>query len=456
MNQEIEREIDIKDAFFYLLYHWRSFLIAGLLGLLLLAGFKYLSFDATPISEVSEEQEAYEREVKVYELNKENYDAQAELYQKQLMDLQAYFEDSVLMQIDPMQEHYASAELYIEVPVEEMEKIPESADMDITDQLLGAYDNFIAKGIDLTDIADKHNVKESYLKELISVDANYTANMINVEVIAPDKELALEIYNEVIIQAKEQATQITEDIRVHKIAVINEITGVRADSGLMDQIKGVNNQINSLQSSLTGVMTNIENLEEPEELEQTAVATHVSKKDLVKYGLIGLILGVFVLVAIYACIYLFSGLLATESELKDVFGCFPLGTFAPKYKKQGFLDKWLYKLAGVERRSDDVIANRIAQNITSLAKEGQTILLTGTVSDEMLADTLSILKDKVSNVNLTVSGCFTEDASAIGMIMQADSVIVVESRRVSKFAQVQKLLETIVNMDKPLMGYIMY
>ena len=74
----------------------------------------------------------------------------------------------------------------------------------------------------------------------------------------------------------------------------------------------------------------------------------------------------------------------------------------------------------------------------------------------MLADTLSILKDKVPNVNLTVSGCFTEDASAIGMIMQADSVIVVESRRVSKFAQVQKLLETIANMDKPLMGYIMY
>lgn len=456
MNQEIEREIDIKDAIFYLLYHWRSFLVAGLLGLLLLAGFKYLSFDATPVSEVSEEQEAYDREVKVYELNKENYDAQAELYQKQLIDLQAYLKDSVLMQIDPMQEHYASAELYIEVPVEEMEKIPESADMDITDQVLGAYDNFIAKGIDLTDIADKHNVKESYLKELIFVDANYTANMINVEVIAPDKELALEVYNEVIRQAKAQTARITEDIRVHEVAVINEITGVRADSDLMDQIKGVNNQINSLQSSLTGVMTNIENLEEPEELEQTAVATHVSKKDLVKFGLIGLILGVFVLAAIYACIYLFSGVLATESELKDVFGCFLLGAFAPKKEKKFFIDRLLYQMAGVEKRPDDVISERIAENINSLAQKGQTVLLTGTVSDEILNDTLAILKDKVADINLVVSGSFEEDAKAIGMVADADAVILVECRRVSKFAQVQKLFETVTNMKKTILGYIMF
>ena len=37
-NQEIEREIDIKDAVFYLLYHWRSILVGAFIGLILLAG----------------------------------------------------------------------------------------------------------------------------------------------------------------------------------------------------------------------------------------------------------------------------------------------------------------------------------------------------------------------------------------------------------------------------------
>ena len=39
---------------------------------------------------------------------------------------------------------------------------------------------------------------------------------------------------------------------------------------------------------------------------------------------------------------------------------------------------------------------------------------------------------------------------------EADMVLVVEQRKVSKFAEVEKLLETVVNMNKPLLGYIMY
>lgn len=455
MNQEIEREIDIKDAFFYLLYHWRSILLAAIVGLIVLAGFKVATFEAAPADAVSDEQEAYEREVKVYNLTKDNYEVQIDSYEKQLKRLQTYMEDSVLMQIDPMQECYASAELYVEIPLEQLKEIPESANTDVTDEVLGAYANFINKGIDLSDLAKDNKVKESMIQELIAANASYEANLIEIEVIAPKKELADTILKEILKQSKAQTGAINRDIREHELKIVNETSGIRTDSALMDNIRNMYTQISTLQASLTSVMTSAESLQEP--VEQTfGPVVSVSKKTLLKFGLVGFVLGAFVLVAVYACIYLFSGVIATESELKDVFGCFTLGAFAPKYKKQGILDKWLYQLAGVERRPDDVIANRIAQNITSLAKEGQTILLTGTVSDEMLADTLSILKDKVPNVNLTVSGCFTEDASAIGMIMQADSVIVVESRRVSKFAQVQKLLETIANMDKPLMGYIMY
>ena len=84
-NQEIEREIDIKDAVFYLLYHWRSILVGALIGLILLAGYKYISFDTTPVSEVSEEQKAYDREVKMYKLNKASYDTQTASYEKQLL-----------------------------------------------------------------------------------------------------------------------------------------------------------------------------------------------------------------------------------------------------------------------------------------------------------------------------------------------------------------------------------
>ena len=77
-------------------------------------------------------------------------------------------------------------------------------------------------------------------------------------------------------------------------------------------------------------------------------------------------------------------------------------------------------------------------------------------SDEILQSTLTALKDKTEGVNLLVSGCFLEDVSAIDLMSEADMVLIVEQRKVSKFAEVEKLLETVVNMNKPLLGYIMY
>lgn len=454
MNQEIEREIDVKDALFYLLFHWRSLLVAGLVGLALLMGYKYVSFDSISVSTSTEEQENYERKVKVYELNKENYNAQVDLYQSQLENLQSYLKDSLLMQIDPMQECYASTELYVEIPLEQLRDIPESANTDVTDEVLGAYENFINKGIDFSDIAKDNNVQESMIQELITAEASYASNLVEVEVIAPDKELADSILKEIVKQSKEQAGTINADIRDHDLKVVNQTVGVRTDSALMDETKSIYNQINALQINLTTVMGNIEKLEEP--VKPTTIVTQISKKELAKFGLIGLIVGVFILTGIYACIYIFSGVLATESELKDVFGCFLLGAFAPQFKKKGLLDRIIYRMAGVEKRSNDTISERIAENINSLAQKGQTVLLTGTVSDEILNDTLAILKDKVVDINLIASGSFEEDAKAIGMVANADAVVLVEARRKSKFAKVQKLLETVYNIKKPVLGYIMY
>ena len=457
-NQEIEREIDIKDAVFYLLYHWRSILVGALIGLILLAGYKYISFDTTPVSEVSEEQKSYEKELKVYKLTKDSYDTQAASYEKQIKQMQDYIETSPLMKIDPMQEHYASAELYVEIPAEDMAQIPESANMDITDQVLGAYQNFICKGVDLSGIAKDNDVKESRIQELVSATVDYDSNMVNVEVVAPDEKLAEDILKEVLKQTQGQSDTIVADVRAHELTVINRTTGVRCDNSLRESNNNLYSQLESLQSSLTSTMTNMESLTEPEEQDFSVSAGPIviSKKTLLKFGLIGFVAGAFVMCGIYACAYLFAGVVATEEELKDTFGCFLLGAFAPVYKKQGALDRLFYRMAGVEKRTDDVIAGRIAQNISSLADKGQKVLLTGTVSDEILNAALDILKDKVQDVSLSASGCFTEDASAIGMIREADQIVVVEKRRTSRVAEVQKLLETASTMDKPELGYIMY
>ncbi len=455
MEQEVEREIDIKDAFFYLAYRWRSIVIAAVIGLVLVAGYKYLTLDAMPSEAISEGKEIYERKVEVYKLNRDNYEAQAAMYETQLRQLQAYMEDSILIKIDPMKECYASAELYVEIPVEELQLIPESADTDITDYVLGSYENYINNSIDLSEIAKEYHVKENFMRELISAEIMYTSNQVSIKVVAPTGKLAQTVLDEAISQAKTQSGKIARDIKPHTIKVLNQTSGVRVDIDLLDTIRDLNSQISRLQGDLATTMTNAEKLEEPEQ-QVFVTPTSVSKRSLVKFGLIGFVAGAFLLVVVYACIYLFSGMLATPLELKDMYGYYLLGAFAPKYKKQGVIDRFLYRLAGVEKREDVVICDRIAQNIVALTESGQTVLLTGTIEDEILKQTADMLKDKVGGISLTVSRCFGEDVAAVGMIKSADAVILVEMSKKSKFVRVQELIETVQNMKKPVLGYIMY
>ena len=455
MNQEIERRIYIKDGIFYLAYRWRSILLAAIIGLLLMVGLKYIFYEPMDDASAKELQEDYERELQVYNIGKDSYESQIDSYNHQLEQYQRYMEDSILMKIDPMQEYYASASLYVEIPVKYLNEIPESANMDITDQVLGAYENFVRNGIDLSEFAKEKKMDEAMLQELIAGMADYESNQIEVKVIAPDEDLATTLLDEVLEQLQSQSAEINKTVRAHDEKVLNKVSGVCVDEDLLDTRREINTQINAVQSLLTTSKTNLDKLQKPEEV-VVDTGDSALKKSLLKFGIVGFLLGAFVIIALYACIYLFSGFVITETELKDTFGCFMLGAFAPKYKKQYFVDKWLYTMADEEKRSDEVIANRIAKNIMSLSKTGQTILLTGTVSDEILQSTLTALKDKTEGVNLLVSGCFLEDASAIDLMSEADMVLVVEQRKVIKFAEVEKLLETVVNMNKPLLGYIMY
>ena len=47
INKNYEREIDLKDLFFHLLYHWRSILVAAVIFAILLGTRQYLNLEQT-------------------------------------------------------------------------------------------------------------------------------------------------------------------------------------------------------------------------------------------------------------------------------------------------------------------------------------------------------------------------------------------------------------------------
>lgn len=461
MNQEYEKEINIMDMLFYIVYRWRSIVLAAVIGVVLLIGYKMLSIintsPQTVAEDVSEEVLDYEYELDVYNLTVANYDTQLASYKMQLEQLQEYIDSSIWLRIDPLSVFYSSADIYLSVPEGQLREIPGYDQRDVVVPLTQAYRTFVLNSVDFSELAKKNQVSEAMIRELVYASYDGYADTVNVKVIANTEQLAKDILDVILEQVKKQETVLSADIMEHDVKITNRSDGIDTDLSIMTSINDYNAQITSLQNNIYNVQKSKKELVEPEEPQEPVVSISegLTAKTIIKYAIVGLALGIFLLVAIYGVAYIFSGSISTNAEIKEAFGYYMLGAFAPVSKRNGPIDKWLRKLAKVEARPDETIYQRVVANIQSLSESGQTLLLTGTVADELLEKVGDELTKRLPGYSILVSGNFVEDASVMAKLSQSEGVIILEQCRVSSFSQVEKEAETIRAVNKPVVGYIM-
>ena len=172
----------------------------------------------------------------------------------------------------------------------------------------------------------------------------------------------------------------------------------------------------------------------------------------VKYGVMGLGGGLFLIVFIYAVGYACSDKLRGERELRERYGYYLLGTI-PKERRG--LNRFLEKLEGVsEQVSEEEAYWIISTNIANLVDAGLTILVTGTVDEAKLNILTEILSSQFEHISLMPGANMNVTASTLETLAMCDMVILVEERDKSLRAKVQKEQESIVMLNKMVLGYV--
>ena len=149
INREYEQEIDLKDLFFDVLYHWRSILIAALVGAVLLGAYQHFSIARTHSQgKQTKEEKQYEIDLQDYKDSIKNTRLNIKTYNQLMKEKNDYLEQSVYMQLDSQNEWVTYKRFFIKMDQAVLDALPESAQEDPADYVAAVYVSTLKTGLD--------------------------------------------------------------------------------------------------------------------------------------------------------------------------------------------------------------------------------------------------------------------------------------------------------------------
>lgn len=455
-NNTYEQEIDLKELMFAVFRKWRPIILAAFAIAVLLGGYKCGKELMHQRDEklVADLKEQYESDLKKYEQSKKGYERDIENFTSSIAYQEKYKENSILLKIDPYNRAIASIDIFVKMSEPPKESGLTVTTVDFADGVVKAYASAIQQGNFLSDFAERKGIDLIYLKELINVTVDYDSNMFNVAVTGVDQKGAEEILDKIIDDVETLQPEVQERLGQHNISLLNQNVGVVTDQSLVDyqqqKVKDLADTNKNLEDAEKALKDLVE-LEKPVTLSKLSIL-----KAGIKYGVLGWLAGAFLVVFGVCVAFVMNGKLNSDKDLKERFGLKLLGCFAQKRTKRPFsrVDEWLDRLEGRENISDGLVCEMIAANIHNFADKGSSVFLTGTVKEEILQDLVIKLKEKLPELKLGFGADMTREVSTLREISEYDAIILVEARAESRYRKIEREVETILNMKKNIIGYI--
>ena len=436
INKNFENVISLKSIFVHIFYHWRSILISAVIGGLLLCGYQYLTNNkSNPKVSVTTESNSAQKEI--------------DRYTKLLESQTAYQNESVYYQLNPQAVWTATNTYLITVDPSVLEAFPAGSTADPVDYILTAYT------APLSGLQDGQGLKEvfgteslDYASELVGGHIDIDTNTVDITVKGGNREDAQKGSDYLHTRIMEISKGEPQTIYPHNITRIKQEIGITVDDTLAKKQTNLAKSIEENKKNLQSAQNN---------LTAEGKATGLSRKsNLVKMGLIGLLLGAFLAVCFYACQYIFNRKLKDSKELSDKYNLPILGeiTHSEARKPGHGIDKLIEKWAEVKNSQEKA---KVYDSIVALIREHKTgnILLTGTISKEDLDLTFSELKTRLDEKQTIIAvGDLLNNATALTEASQASAVILVEKMNASRQADIQREAEMMIIAKAEVIGAI--
>lgn len=464
-EQNYEQEISIGKMLYRVFRDWRKvFVIALVIGVLVgLGNFAIKRIKIADPEYITEEEQNFERELAAFE-------AQGETLQREIANLedtraeqQEYNENSILMKINPFREFNASLQLYVSTDYQINPELTYQ-NIDLSNRILRSYVTYMVNGDMYQYILDHlaTKVELRYLREILSISADYDTYMITMSVRNVDEASCREILNYAIegIQAKKD--EIVTSIGEHRLETINQSVYENVNLDL-DELQKANQQyVLDLGINLQEKNEDyIEWKETPKPQKSFTVGRII--KNSIKMMIFGFIIGAVLAAVFIAFSYIMSDKLQDAKELKNRFGLRVIAELPKVHKKRvwvGF-DRLFAQWGGLQTKESDyeqlakVAACTVKAELDSIKedKEPCKLAFTGNITVGELDAMLQNMKWESDYSAKSVPNILI-DPSAVSKVTASDYVILVEKQEESTYSKIEKELEVLKAWKKKVLGVI--
>ena len=494
MNMEMmdEEEIDLLQLCFLCLRKWKTIFLVGVVCALILGGYKGAKELSKMGSAVAvEAEETAEEKVTQYDATLASYKTQLELLNETFEKNRDYEQESIIMNMNPNDYYSGSSTYYINTDYKIM---PDKAyqDVDYSEDIAQAYHAYLSSSDCLSYVQSKLSEKlpVKYLSELIRVSG--TGRVLTIKVVGDTKERTSEILNALGEAVEAYKKEVDTKIHEHKLdlmeyseaenipssgsineGVYNNVSQTQiqinnSQNNLSDRnyVADVQRQFSDNQANLTNQIatlydryTALSDKKESAEGGSGVTRSQVLKSGI-KFGIIGMILGIFLSAGFIIFKAILEDKILNSGEIPSLFGLRVLGDYKSGAGANAF-DKMLYKLSYGDALSDkekfyEVAAANVKTFVAAFKDEDiSEIALVGKINPEVLKTISKSINDLIGDETVKAAGDVIADATAITAIKDVKYTLIAVDRNTPK-KDLRTQLEKLKGLKKSVAGILLF
>ncbi len=387
-----------------------------------------------------------------------------------------YLENSIYYTIDPFNCGTSRITFAVDAP------IPEGAAEEYANYKMNEQRRIVNACAAMYPFSDEilENVKtilgvdadKRYIQELISV-TNVEDQFVRLDVYFTDTDLAKKtadyLFTEIVkilnsldpeytvtivnsFTGYEVNREMYEDRTKYEDSILASERALTTDSDALNNLnKNIEDNMASLATAKEDLTTLKRDLDSAQNSLSNANASRSPKKNVIKFGIIGGFLGLFLVLVFVYVRDIFSGKIRSRNNLLSRFS-YPLLGVAP-FSKRVFFDKTIKKLEGDPAYDNKSVADATIANTLAIASNnGSKSCMISTIdpSDPALASLKDAMKGKID-----YSGNILSDAKTVKSIEKYDSVVLVEKRGESRADSVSEEISKLKSLQKEIVGIIL-
>lgn len=458
MNNE-EREIDVKLLLAYVFKKWRTILNVTIICSFLMV----IYYGIKTLPSYKSMQNTYNQGLVNYEASKTTLSDNLKKTQNYIDYLTNYTKNSIKANIDPYNEVRTIITISTVTKTGQDDFQALLSGTNHANQITQAYASFINYSINYSQILESLNIDEKNLKEVVNASVNYDNDMVTLIVIGNSVTQTEAISKFILSQVMEYVDIVKSKYGDHSAVFSDLLTNTVTDSGLLtavtDKMLSPNSAMNdaltkidTLKTSLSTQQKSIDSLQKPSTV--FSIVIH----GIVKNMILGICVGFFGIFILLSFIVLMSGKILSESDLSRGFHLTVLGIFPMKYKnkhKHKF-DIFIHRIIDSSCDTNtEIVLEKIIINLKANAENCKSLLL---ISVKTKID-VSVLQNELQSIDNSKIYISTADvnlnARELNKINKVDAIIIVAKRNVTKINDVCKVIDTVNNCNRQIIGSIL-